>query len=272
MLRKGMTIFGKHKQKARKMGDFQDCTFYVPVRRSIRFLLSLHQRDTRTGRRTLEPQITSCSRGCRPDGRHQAVGKTQQDVLELKEGVLDPLSDITEVENSEDDPDAVEEVQEVVPTVCSYCGSENHSSSICAKRSIANGAYGRWVIPSVGCNVAAYSCNWDADQSYVQEITDSSDSAAFLTCGGVGVLADHNDQGFCGLSNISVGAKAYMDFGDGATYYECYQVEYGHNTGEKMLDGNGNIMSYSNYSSGTVICYTCLDHWTNIYITYWTPV
>gem|GEM_PF-3945514 len=31
-------------------------------------------------------------------------------------------------------------------------------------------------------------------------------------------------------------------------------------------------MSYSNYSSGTVICYTCLDHWTNIYITYWTPV
>ena len=198
--------------------------------------------------------------------------KTQQDVLELKEGVLDPLSDITEVENSEDDPDAVEEVQEVVPTVCSYCGSENHSSSICAKRSIANGAYGRWVIPSVGCNVAAYSCNWDADQSYVQEITDSSDSAAFLTCGGVGVLADQNDQGFCGLSNISVGAKAYMDFGDGATYYECYQVEYGHNTGEKMLDGNGNIMSYSNYSSGTVICYTCLDHWTNIYITYWTPV
>lgn len=201
------------------------------------------------------------------------LSEAEQDaVLELKEGVLDPLAAITETENSEDDPNEVEAVQEVVPTTCSYCGSENHKDSLCAKRSIDNGAYGRWVIPSVGCNVAAYSCNWDADQTYVQEITDRSDSAAFLTCGGVGVLADHNNQGFWGLSNVSVGTTAYMDFGDGATYYECYQVEYGHNTGEKMLDGNGNIMSYSNYAYGTVICYTCLDNWTNIYITYWTPV
>lgn len=198
--------------------------------------------------------------------------KAQQDVLELKEGVLDPLSDITEVENSEDDPDAVEEVQEVVPTVCSYCGSENHSSSLCALRSIDNGAYCRWVIPSVGCNVATYAVSYNESASYIQEVTDRSDSAVIMTCDGVSVIADHNNQGFWGLHNVSVGTTAYMDFGDSTRSYECFRVDYGHNTEEnRMYDGNGNVMRYNNFPAGTIICYTCLDHWTNIYITYWTP-
>lgn len=94
------------------------------------------------------------------------------------------------------------------------------------------------------------------------------DSAAFLTCAALVFLQTTITKVSGDFPMFLLARKPTWTFGDGATYYECYQVEYGHNTGEKMLDGNGNIMSYSNYSSGTVICYTCLDHWTNIYITY----
>lgn len=74
--------------------------------------------------------------------------EAQQDVLMLKEGILDPLSDITEAENSEDDPNAVEEVQEVVPAVCSYCGSESHSSSNLCKE-----VYCQWSLWALGDSV-----------------------------------------------------------------------------------------------------------------------
>lgn len=146
-----------------------------------------------------------------------------------------------------------ETVEEASPDCCSYCGASSHSSSICATRSVAGGAYGRWVIPSVGINVAAYYTPGDTAS---QAVIDASDSASLISLDGVSFLSDHNNQGFSTLKNVSVGTEAYMNFGSYQQKYICTSFEYARYT-DHLVHSDGSNIYFDDYAIGTLICQTC---------------
>lgn len=147
---------------------------------------------------------------------------------------------------------------------CSYCGSTEHAKAYCAKRSVANGAIGRWVIPDVGVNVACYDSN-------EQSVCDRKDSAASWQ-NGAGLqrfIADHWNQGFDAIKKCVVGTKAYMDNGETKTWYVCTSVEDGHNTGLGLVDNN--YQAFEDRNQGGMTCYTCNGNWKNIKIVFFAP-
>lgn len=163
---------------------------------------------------------------------------------------------------------AAEAVQPTPPASCDYCGSINHPYSHCAQRSIDNGAYGRWVIPSVGINVAVY-CTFSPSQA----IADAVDSANYIPSNSMAVLADHSNQDFCTLKNVSIGTMAYMDFGSYQQEYICTDFSYGHRTDAgNITDDNYNLLYPHDYNSGTILCQTCNGCWQNIILVSFQPV
>lgn len=157
------------------------------------------------------------------------------------------------------------------PAACSYCGSTEHTQSKCALHSVEQrGAVGRWVIPSVGVDVACFSYVLGVDDGdYGQAIGDAPDSAAYSAYGSQYLIADHNYQGFSAIEYCSVGTKAYMNVGTSRTEYVCTGIEYGHNTSTTITDDKYNDIAYGN--SGGVTLYTCRNGWQNIVIVYFTP-
>ena len=181
-----------------------------------------------------------------------------------------------EPEESPPEEEVVEEVPEPVPepeppAACSYCGSAGHTQSKCALHSVEQrGAVGRWVIPSVGVDVACFSYVLGVDDGdYGQAIGDAPDSAAYSAYGSQYLIADHNYQGFSAIAYCSVGTKAYMDVGTSRTEYVCTGIEYGHNMSTSITDEDGNDIAYNN--SGGITLYTCRNGWQNIVIVYFTP-
>ena len=125
------------------------------------------------------------------------------------------------------------------------------------------GMMGRLVIPGVGINVALYiDGEGETEMEKLQNICDREDSAAFF-CDGIGYLiADHNNQAFQPLSNVSLGDKAFILRGHSILSLECDLRMSGHNYGQGIVDEEGNYVSaYSDY-----ICYTCEDNWNNVSI------
>lgn len=191
-----------------------------------------------------------------------------------EEPVPDPETETEEV--PPEDEEVVEEASEPVPepeppAACSYCGSTGHAQSKCALHSVEQrGAVGRWVIPSVGVDVACFSYVLGVDDGdYGQAIGDAPDSAAYSAYGSQYLIADHNYQGFSAIAYCSVGTKAYMDVGTSRTEYVCTGIEYGHNTSTTITDDEYNDIAYDN--SGGITLYTCKNGWQNIVIVYFTP-
>lgn len=150
------------------------------------------------------------------------------------------------------------------PEACSYCGSQEHLKASCAKRSVNNGAIGRWVIPNVGVNVACYDSN-------AQSVCDRKDSAASWQDGEgkQRYIGDHWNQGFDAIKNCVPGTKAYMDDGETKTWYVCTSVEYGHNTGEMLVDND--YQSITDRNPGGMTCYTCNGNWKNVALVFFAP-
>lgn len=121
--------------------------------------------------------------------------------------------------------------------------------------------YGRLYIPSVEIDVALY---YEMSQS----ATDRADSAAIFTYGSYGgeIIADHNNQDFGKLFDVSVGTTGYIQLSDGNVInIKCVDVINGHNTGTELTDENYNIvMGKYDY-----LMYTCRNGWKNIRICQW---
>ena len=120
--------------------------------------------------------------------------------------------------------------------------------------------YGRLVIPDADVSVGLYL---GADQA----ICDRQDSANLFTMSVFDGLyiSDHNNQEFAKLFNVTVGMRGYLQTASGETLnIVCTDVLTGHNTGDYIVDENGNTNLDADY-----LMYTCQDSWQNILIALW---
>ena len=146
---------------------------------------------------------------------------------------------------------------------CDFCNASSHGAMFCSQKAVKEGALGRWVIPSVGINVACYEAASDA-----QKVTDKKDSAAFIKKQNITLLADHNYQGFNAIKKCEVGTVAYMDTGDRKQKFVCTQVFEGYNVGTELTDLDGNVIEFeSGYTN-----YTCHFFSDRITIVHFEPV
>lgn len=146
---------------------------------------------------------------------------------------------------------------------CDFCGDYGHGLRFCPSKAVKEGAVGRWVIPSVGVNVACYEAAADA-----QDVTDAKDSAAFIKKPNITLLADHNYQGFGVIKKCKVGTVAYMDTGVNKQQFVCTRVFVGYNIGSELTDLEGNVVEFdSGYTN-----YTCRRFSDRITIVHFEPV
>lgn len=121
---------------------------------------------------------------------------------------------------------------------------------------------GRLYIPEVNIDVALYRSN-------KQYVVDREDSAAYFDLNRWKdhmLVADHWNQGFATLKDVTVGMEAYIVYKDGTTvYYRCVEVFDGHNTGKYITDWNYKIVM----SRADLLMYTCFDGWRNVKVTLW---
>lgn len=146
---------------------------------------------------------------------------------------------------------------------CDFCGEHGHGALFCSQKAVKEGAIGRWVIPSVGVNVACFAADADA-----QDITDTRDSAAFIKKHNITLLADHNYQGFNVIKKCEIGTVAYMDTGMGKKKFVCTQIFEGYNVGTELTDLEGTVVEFeSGYTN-----YTCHFFSDRITIVHFEPV
>lgn len=125
------------------------------------------------------------------------------------------------------------------------------------------GMVGRLIIPSAGIDVALINGPASYGLPTLQAITDAPDSCAYITGSipGATLLADHNNQGFRGLTSVRVGTTGMIVTATDVINIVATTVFNGHNTGH-LTDGNmvplGAVAPY--------IAYTCLDNSFNIRI------
>lgn len=123
------------------------------------------------------------------------------------------------------------------------------------------GFYGRLYIPDAGIDVALY-------RGYAQSITDRKDSANIFSLYNYSgeVIADHNNQDFSKLFNVSVGMTGYIQTADGVIInIVCVAVFNGHNTGDTLTNDDGeNVIGQAAYTM-----YTCRNGWQNVIICLW---
>lgn len=61
--------------------------------------------------------------------------------------------------------------------------------------------------------------------------------------------------------------RGYIQFADGKTNIECVDIFYGHNTGENIIDEEGNKNFDADY-----LMYTCHNSQKNILICLWKHI
>lgn len=197
---------------------------------------------------------------------------------EVIDNEIDTVSEETDdviEETAEEVVETASEVEAEDPPIpyCSYCGSEDHSYTYCAQRSIDNGAVGRWVISNAGIDVACYYyTEFYESGASVQRVTDAWDSAAYFPYNGLYIISDHSNQEFNSLKYVSVGMDAYMDYGDYQQKYVCTRFEYGYNDSGIIADASHTGIYYYDYNNGGVTCYTCNGNWQNIILVSFQPV
>ena len=127
-----------------------------------------------------------------------------------------------------------------------------------------DGFCGRLTVSAVGIDVALYN-------SYAQSVCDRADSACCFAAPGYAgrIIADHSNQDFSVLTQITVGTTAEITDAEGdVTQLRCVQVLNGHNTGSTLTDdAYRNVMGCYDY-----LTYTCLNGWRNVRICQWEIV
>lgn len=121
--------------------------------------------------------------------------------------------------------------------------------------------YGRLYIPDLDVNVGLY-------RGTNQYITDREDSANIFSLGkSFGTtIADHNNQEFSKLFNVSVGTKGYINnIHQQRIHLECTDVFEGYNTGSHIVNKSGIIVM----GDDDYLMYTC-NYSGGVLITLWT--
>lgn len=158
-----------------------------------------------------------------------------------------------------------------VPSCCEYYGTSSHSHD--PLRFLSNGYVGRWVVPSVGIDVACYYYDeYFSDSHLVQQLTDAWDSAAFWPCGAQIVISDHSNQSFSSVKYITAGTTAYMDVGDYRQKFVCTKVVYGYNDNGILRDDNFNRIKDNGFNAGGITLQTCNGNSYNIILVCFQPV
>ena len=142
-------------------------------------------------------------------------------------------------------------------------------------------------IPDINCKVKVHECDTDeeirASQSWVDLENYGADIRYDIAYGDVALeaykkisfIADHSDQGFYGLWNLTTGAKAYIAKGSKVKVYELTKVyhaymqyvTYDHIMAQVPLYKGKNLM----LGDADIIMMTCAED-SGIggrYITYW---
>ena len=119
--------------------------------------------------------------------------------------------------------------------------------------------FGRFLIPSVGVDVACYS-------SMAQSVVDARDSAGYFRACGHRIIADHVHQGFGAIKRCRPGDKAQLVTDDGVEVFTCVAVIQGHNTGTQLTDAA--YQPIDELYPDALVCYTCNDTWQNVTIVF----
>lgn len=146
-------------------------------------------------------------------------------------------------------PGEVKALMEYIPFTASEMGSRP-------------GMFGRLVFPDTGISVALFT---DGAGETVAEkrqgICDAQDSAALYYDEEGAVIADHNNQSFAGLINVSAGDRAYIITADSVLELICTGLIDGHNNDHKGLVDE----DYAPIrGAGDFLCYTCKENWLDI--------
>ncbi|MCD8069156.1 MAG: hypothetical protein LUE87_09775 [Lachnospiraceae bacterium] len=150
--------------------------------------------------------------------------------------------------------------------------------------------YGRCTVPSVGMSVALYMPGSFSAIYNSQSVVDTADAAAILSYSWSGdticsmdteewMVADHKNQAFSLLKNVSVGDSMYIDTGDAVTEYVCVDIQDGINnrgseywsdksTGLYTMDGT----RCSSLNQGGMVFYTCQENYLHVKLYFWQPV
>jgi sortase (surface protein transpeptidase) len=120
--------------------------------------------------------------------------------------------------------------------------------------------YGRLYIPDANIDVGLY---YGASQA----ICDKEDSANIFSMSVFDGLyiADHNNQEFAKLFSVKSGMTGYIVLANDVKFnIVCTDVLNGHNTGELIVNENGDANLDADF-----LMYTCKDNWKNILICLW---
>lgn len=173
--------------------------------------------------------------------------------------------ELTELTEDETDPTEQPETIEPIDTIETTVATEPVEQTEPPQKYSDDGNYsgfvGRLYIPDVGIDVALYS-------GYSQSITDREDSANIFRWKSYygEVIADHSNQDFSELLDVSVGSEGRIELKDGSVVIiKCVAVFNGHNTGQELTDEvRNNIIGQADY-----VMYTCVNGWQNVRICLW---
>lgn len=130
---------------------------------------------------------------------------------------------------------------------------------------------GRLLIPSADIDVPLYE--WCDDPvaenepskviEVVRQLVVDHENSALIYNDELGnIIADHSNQDFATLSAIKLGDPAYILKGESVLSLECDLVSEGTNTGNGIVDAEGNWFS----ANEDYFCYTCLENWTHVLV------
>lgn len=123
-------------------------------------------------------------------------------------------------------------------------------------KTVKYGTFGRLYISNYSAALYDYNVYTKSDTA-LQTIVDNKDSAAYYKNHGKLVIADHYNQGFKVLINLSEGNTLQIKFEDGNTIrYKLIKKSEGINAGYDLIDSEGN--SFFEMESD-LIMYTCYN-------------
>lgn len=123
-------------------------------------------------------------------------------------------------------------------------------------KTIKYGTFGRLYISNYSAALYDYNVYTKSDTA-LQTIVDNKDSAAYYKNHGKLVIADHYNQGFKVLINLSEGNTLQIKFEDGNTIrYKLIKKSEGTNAGPDLVDNEGN--SFFEMKSDLIL-YTCYN-------------
>lgn len=123
-------------------------------------------------------------------------------------------------------------------------------------KTVKYGTFGRLYISNYSAALYDYNVYTKSDTA-LQTIVDNKDSAAYYKNHGKLVIADHYNQGFKVLINLSEGNTLQIKFEDGNTIrYKLIKKSEGINAGPDLIDNEGN--SFFEMESD-LIMYTCYN-------------